>query len=76
MTDYEYFKAHLDELMRQYPGKFVVIKDCAVTAVYDTFEDAYNETIKTEAFGKFIIQQCADEDSAAHFHSGNVKFAG
>ncbi len=76
MKDYEYFKAHRDELIEKYPNKFVVIKSCAVVAVYDAFMEAYNETVKTEALGTFIIQQCVDDDStAAHFHNSNVKFA-
>jgi len=78
MTDknYAYFREHLDELIEQFRGKHVVIKDESIFGVYDDFKEAYDETTKTEELGTFIIQQCVTEDEEMiTFVSGNVAFA-
>ena len=70
MTDanYTYFKDNLDKLIEQYGGRFVVIKDAAIVADYSSFDEAYTNTIKTEALGTFLIQQCVNqENDGAHF---------
>ena len=54
----EYFKAHQDELVKKYEGKFLVIKDQQIQDVYDTESDAYNEAKKKFDLGSFLIQQC------------------
>jgi len=73
--NYAYFKEHLEDLIEQYSGKQVVIKDESIIGVYDTFKEAYDEAIKTEELGSFIIQQCVTEDEEMiTFVSGNVSF--
>lgn len=61
-VNYEFFKEHKDELVSKYSGKFVVIKNSEVIAVYDSFDEAYNSTTKTEEIGTFLIQLCSNED--------------
>ena len=74
--NYMYFKDHLDELIAAYGGRFVVIKDAAVIADYDSFENAYDNTIHSEPLGTFIIQHCVSpENDAAHFAWNNVAFS-
>jgi len=66
---------YLDELIDNYSGKHVVIKDESIIGVYETFKEAYNNTINTEEFGTFIIQQCVpEEEEMITFVSGNVAF--
>jgi len=74
--NYTYFKDHLDELIALYGGRFVVIKEAAVIADYDSFEKAYANTIQSEPLGTFIIQQCVTPDNdTAHFAWNNVAFS-
>ena len=58
VDNYTYFKNNLPELIKRYEGKYIVLKDCRVIGSYDALDEAYKETIKKEALGTFIIQQC------------------
>lgn len=75
-NNYTFFESNFDELYKKYPNKFVVIKACSVIGVYDSFNAAYNETIKNEEIGTFLIQQCAEnENIVSQFCFNNVSFA-
>ena len=67
----EYFKAHQDELVKQYEGKFIIIRDQNVEGVYDTEIEAYTEAQKKFVLGTFMIQQClaGKESYTQSFHS-------
>ena len=41
--EYKYFKAHQDELVEKYGGKFIVIVDDEVVAAYENELEAYTE---------------------------------
>jgi hypothetical protein len=43
-------------LCNKHSNKFVVIKDCKIIGVYNSFAHAYDSTIKTESLGTFIIK--------------------
>ncbi|MDR0294112.1 MAG: hypothetical protein LBH95_08180 [Oscillospiraceae bacterium] len=75
--NYGYFTEHLDELVAQYPEQFVVIKNRAVIGSYGSFDEAYQETVKTEPLGTFLIQQCAGDSRTytAYFANHNAAFA-
>jgi hypothetical protein len=75
-SDYNYFIENLKSLYKEYGGKFLAIKDEAVIGSYDSFLDAFYETVKTQKLGTFIIQECVDdpEKLVQHFQS-NVAFA-
>lgn len=62
-SDFEYFKENMIDFYNEYGNKFIAIKDKKVLGVYDTFDDAINETLKTEKLGTFLIQQCTDSDA-------------
>jgi hypothetical protein len=68
---FKYYLEHQNELVKQYNGKFIVIKDNTVIGVYNSHTEAYNETIKVEELGTFLIQHClAGKDSYSQtFHS-------
>lgn len=75
-NNYTFFESNFDELYKKYPNKFVVIKSCSVIGVYDSFNAAYNETIKNEEIGTFLIQECSNNDNIVNqFHFNNVTFA-
>ena len=72
----EYFKTHQEELVKQYEGKFLVIKDQKVEGIYDTEIEAYNNAQKKFELGTFIIQQClAGKDIYTQTFHSRVSFS-
>jgi hypothetical protein len=61
--NYEWFEKNLPDLVKKYDDRYVVIKNKAVIAVYPTFDNALDETLKTEEPGTFIIQLCSLDES-------------
>jgi thermostable 8-oxoguanine DNA glycosylase len=76
MNDYKYFEDNLSDLFKKFGHRFIVIKNESVIGDYDTFDAAYENTVKTEELGTFIIQECVDdpEKLIKHFQS-NIVFA-
>jgi hypothetical protein len=69
--EFEYFIANLPELLKQYEGKFIVIKNEKVMGAYDTFALAITETTKSEKLGTFLVQKCVpgEENYKQVYHS-------
>ena len=70
---FHYYLKHQDELVEQYDGKLLAIKDNAVIGVYDS-DLAIEHTAKTEKFGNFIVQLCSPV--ARENYRSRVVFAG
>ena len=75
--NYEWFREHLPELVNNYDGKYIVIKNYAVIGSYDTFENAWTETLKREKAGTFIIQLCTEDETqtAQTYFTNMVSFS-
>ena len=56
--DFQYFLDNQNELVKQYEGKFIVIKNQEVVGIYDTESQAFTEAQKQHQLGTFIIQEC------------------
>jgi len=56
--EFQYFLAHQKELVKQYIGKFIVIKNQEVIGVYTSETEAFTETQKNHELGTFLIQEC------------------
>lgn len=69
--EFQYYLTNQAELVKKYNNKFIVIKDEQIIGVYDSNSVAYNEAIKTEKLGTFLIQHCLPgKDSYTQtFHS-------
>jgi len=69
--EFQYYKDHQEELVKQYDGKYIVIKDDRVIGSYSSEIDAYNETKRTHEIGTFLIQFCSPGKSGytQTFHS-------
>lgn len=69
--EFKYYLNNQKELVAKYNNKFIVIKNEQVIGSYDSHSVAYNETLKTEELGTFLIQHCLPgEDSHSQtFHS-------
>lgn len=74
--NFSYFKGNIDKLCESYYGKYLSLKNAAVLGAFDSFDQAYNETIKTEELGTFLIMHCVRTDELAvnNFYSNNVVF--
>ncbi len=69
--EFEYYLANQDEMVRQYDGKFIVLKDEKVLGAYDDELTAITETQKTHQLGTFLVQQVSPGTNAYSqtFHS-------
>lgn len=69
--EFEYFKDNQEELVRDYEGRFLVIKNQEVKGDYSSIEEAYNDAISKFEAGTFIIQECQSgkEIYTATYHS-------
>jgi hypothetical protein len=76
IREFDYYLAHQDELVRQYNGRFIVIKDHAVLGSYDDQLQAITETAKNHEIGTFLVQKVEPGPGAytQTFHS-RVTFA-
>lgn len=55
--EFQYYVAHQDELVRQYNGKYIVIKGKAILGAYDDQLKAVSETQKAHELGTFLVQK-------------------
>jgi len=53
--EFEYYQKNMAEIREKYLGKEVVIVGEQIIAVYDDFEEAYMETVKSYEPGTFMI---------------------
>jgi len=69
--DFEYYIEHQEELVRQYNGKFIVIKNRKIIGVYDSELEAVKNTSKKFEIGTFLVQKCAPgkESYTQTYHS-------
>jgi hypothetical protein len=74
--EFEYYLAHQPELVRQYNGKFIVIKNHEVLGSYHDQVTAIAETEKKHELGTFLVQKVTPGSEAytQTFHS-RVAFA-
>lgn len=58
----QYYIENQTELVQNYQGKFLVIKNQAVIGIYNAEIEAYSETVKEHELGTFLIQECQPGD--------------
>ena len=70
-SQFDYYRKNQDEIVRQYDGKALVIKNFRVEAAFDTIGEAYLFAKANFEPGTFLIQKCSpgDKDYSAAFHS-------
>lgn len=75
-NEFKYYIDNQNELLKQYNGKHIVIKDKTVQGAYDTFEKALSEATAKFKLGTFIIQLCTPGEEAytRTFHTHRVSF--
>jgi hypothetical protein len=55
-NEVRFYEANRASLREQYVGKHLAIVNDRILGVYGSFREAYNETIKTETPGAFMIK--------------------
>ncbi len=70
--EFNYYIDHRDQLVKDYGGRYIVIKDDRVIGDYNTQNEAIEKTIKNQhELGTFLVQhvQTGDESISQTFHS-------
>ena len=57
-SQFEYYLANQDDLVKKYNGKVIVLANDTVIGVYETEREAYWDSVKKHALGTFLIQLC------------------
>jgi hypothetical protein len=74
--EFKWYLQHQNDLVKQYNGKFLLIKDENVVGAFDTNIEAYNKGKQKFEPGTFLIQKCTPgaQDYTQTFRS-RVAFA-
>jgi hypothetical protein len=56
-TERQYFEQHRGELLRQYPGKFVVIKEDELLGSFDNIQDALGAGARQFGMSPFLVRR-------------------
>ena len=56
--EFEYYLSHQGELVKQYDGKYIVIKDLQVIGSFDSALEAVEKTTEHHELGTFLVQWC------------------
>lgn len=69
--EFQYYLNNKEEFIKEYLGKFLIIKDETVEGVFNTEIEAYSFGKSKFELGSFLIQQClpGDENYTQTFHS-------
>jgi hypothetical protein len=73
--EYQYFETIASQLAIDHPHKFSVIKGEQVIGIYDTMEQALEETARAHELGTFIVQPCEDRSNIVQRFHSRVAFA-
>ncbi len=74
--EFQYYLDHQNELVKQYNGKYIVIKNQKVIGSYDNELTAVQKTSRDHELGTFLVQKCEPGSSSytQTYHS-RVTFA-
>ena len=72
--EYQYYKAHENELVERYKGKYIGIVGEEVVGVFDTELEAYFELKKKYGPGKFLIQETVPNSQHIQRYHSRVAF--
>ena len=69
--EFKYYIKNQPELVKQYNGKFIVIKNKTVIGAYDNELEAIKETTSEHELGTFLVQKCepGTENYTQTYHS-------
>jgi len=71
--DFKYFLKNMGKFYTEYGHKFVAVKNKNILGVYEDFNEALDNTLKTEELGTFLIQECFEnKEKMVHHFQSNV----
>jgi hypothetical protein len=56
--EFDFYLKNQQELVEQYDGRFIVIKDRKVIGAYASEAEAIRETTRLHKLGTFLVQEC------------------
>ena len=62
--EFKYYLEHQDKLVKDYNGKFIVIKDLHVIGAYNSALEAVEKTTEDHELGTFLVQKCEPGNSS------------
>jgi len=67
----KYYQDNLEQLVQEYGGKFIVIKNAQVIGAYDDELEAVQKTATEHEMGTFFVQKCGidKQNDVQQFHS-------
>ncbi|MBT4124223.1 MAG: hypothetical protein HN981_03400 [Candidatus Pacebacteria bacterium] len=72
--EYHFFQNNLKKFVKEFPNKFLVIKGEKVIGVYENEVTAYEETLKNNDIGTFLIQKSIPEEESVQTFQSRVIF--
>lgn len=67
--EFSHFRENQDEFVEKYNDKVIVLKDLQVIGVYDSEQEALQQTKKGHAIGTFLIQRVG---AGVHVYSATI----
>ena len=69
--EFNYYLENQDELVKNYNGKFIVIKDLKIIGAYNSELEAVQKTVEKYELGTFLVQKCepGSESYTQTYHS-------
>lgn len=69
--EFNYYLSNQNELVKQYNGKFIVIKNQKVIGAYSSEVEAIETTSREHELGTFLVQKCepGTESYSQTYHS-------
>ena len=61
VENFEFYLENKDSFLNKYGDKHILIHNKTVINVFDNFDDARSEALKSCELGTFLIQNCADK---------------
>ena len=63
-SEKKYLKANRDQFMREYPGKYLLIKGDQVFGAFETYEEGVKEGARTLGVGPFLVRSALQPEDA------------
>ena len=75
MREFKFYREHQDELVEQYDGRVIVLKNCRVIGDYATVPEAVASTRREHPMGTFLVQRVSEgnKDYTVTLHSPRVR---
>ena len=62
-----FFDAHREQLLKEHPGKFALIKGHELIGAFDSDENAYTEGVERFGNSPFLVRRIEEQDPTAQF---------